>query len=664
MNIKETILELNIDEKLSLLTGINDWETFEIERLNIPSVFLANGPHGVIKQVKDQNGNVYLKNAVCFPTSSAMAATWNCDLIHQVGIALGEECRDLGVDIILGPGTNIKRMPICGRNFEYYSEDPVLAGELTAAYINGIQSVGVGACLKHFAANNQEFDRAQVSSEVDIRTLREIYLKPFEIAVKKAQPWSIMCGYNRLNGIYCSENKFLLNDLLREEWGYDGIVISDWGAVHDKVKSLKASLELEMPCNVTSVDILKQALASGDITEKEIDAILERLLKFINRISFARETEIVHYELEKHNKLAKNAALEAITLLKNQDHILPILSQKVKKLAIIGLFAKEPVIQGGGSASVQPNLIESPYECIKEIAGSEIEIDYSPAYLSWGDVVDGLNVAMQSASNADMAVLFVGNRTGIEGEGYDRANLKLSQGMENIILRISEQNPNTVVVVEAGSAMDMSAWIDKVKAVVFTWYGGQMMGSAIAEILFGLSNPCGKIAETFPVKIEDTPSYSTYPGNGYATWYSEGIMVGYRYYDTFKKEVSFPFGFGLSYTTFEYSNLKLTVNPQENNVTVQFKLKNSGNMQGKEIVQLYIKEIDNQVLRPEKELKAFDKIDLKPNEEKDIIFVLSRDAFSYFNTSLNDWHVDGGRYDILIGSSSRDIRLTERVQIV
>jgi beta-glucosidase len=661
MDAKTVVSKLSIAEKLSLLIGKDTWNTVSIESKGIPSISVSDGPHGLRKEITAENGQTITEEAVCFPTASAMAATWNTELVRKTGQALGEECGAKGVDILLGPGTNIKRTPLCGRNFEYFSEDPLLAGELAAAYIEGVQSMGVGTSVKHFAANNQEYDRFQISSEVDIRALREIYFKPFEIAVKKAKPWTVMCAYNRLNGIYCSENRFILNDILREEWGFDGFVVSDWGAVHDRVKSLQATLELQMPYCKEDLDALKQAYENGTITDEQIDAAVERLLNIVFMACDNRKSRAKKYNPDIHHNLAKEVALEAITLLKNEADILPIKKEKVKSIAVLGSYAKTFPIQGGGSSQVNPIKQENCFDQMMELTGSDFEIKYGVLYQSWQHVhvIREMNEAMELAGNSDLTIIFAGPPLNAEREEYDRDNIALPPHIEDAILKIAAKNPNTVVVVQAGSAIDMSSWIDNVKGVVFSWFSGQAGGSALAEILFGLSNPCGKIAETFPLRIEDTPAYATYPGNGYASWYAEGIMVGYRYYDTYNRKVLFPFGHGLSYTSFEYADLIIApdVATEAETVTVRFKIKNTGSLQGKEVIQLYVKDSDCKVLRPDKELKAFAKIHLKPGEEKQVRFELAKDAFSYFNTSLNAWHIESGRFEILVGSSSRDIRL-------
>jgi beta-glucosidase len=675
MEIKTIINRLSLEEKFALLTGRDSWRTVAVERLGIPAVVMADGPHGLRKTTTDLNGRETTLQATSFPTAAAMAATWNPQLVGEVGRALGAECGALEVDILLGPGVNIKRTPLCGRNFEYFSEDPFLAGELAVAYVNGVQSQGVGTSLKHFATNNQEFDRFQISSEVDLRTLREIYLKPFETVVRKAQPWTVMCAYNRLNGIYCSENQFLLSRLLRKEWGFQGIVVSDWNAVHDRTKSLLAGLELEMPFSGDSMANLRYAYKNGLITAADLDGALERLLSLIDRAVTARNRRVRKFDSTRHHALAKQAALEAITLLKNEDGILPIQRQFTKRIVVIGEFAVKPVIQGDGSSHVQPLTVDSPLECLRKLAGTEVEVTYFPVYSADKPLVNQLNHALAAVPSADRVIIFAGNRggnmaegrDGIESEGYDRSSLALSPEMERTILQAAARNPNTVVVIQAGAAVAMSAWIAKVKAVVYAWYSGQAGGAALADLLFGVANPSGKIAETFPIEIADTPAAATYPGNGFASWYSEGIMVGYRYYDTFGKEVLFPFGFGLSYTTFAYSDLRITptgVVSANDPVTVSCRVKNTGAMEGKETVQLYIRDTTGKVLRPDKELKAFAKIDLQPGEAKEVRFQLSQDAFAYFNTSLDRWHVASGTYRILIGASSRDIRLEGSVTLL
>ncbi len=668
MGITEIISELTLQEKMDLLTGKDMWRTVEIERLGIPSIRVSDGPHGVRKEYLDSNGEKKTYEAVAFPTASALASTWNTELIYETGKALAKECAHLEVDVLLGPGTNIKRTPVCGRNFEYFSEDPLLSGELAAAYIKGVQELGVGVSLKHFAANNQEVDRQCISSEVSERTLREIYLKPFEIAIKKSQPWTVMCAYNRLNGIYCSENEWLLKDILRDEFGFEGIVVSDWWAVHNRAKALAASLELQMPYTEQAYTELMAAYEKGEINEKQIDEALERLLGFIFKIQEMKAKRDTTYQLEQQRELAQQVAQEAIILLKNDEDILPIKKDKVKSIAVIGKCAETPMIQGGGSACVNPEKLDNALEKIKELAGDEIEVSFNVGYSVWTQIhgSEWLGEAVTLASESDMAIVFVANNAFIEAESFDRSTIKLAPDIENMIIRIAKSNPNTVVVVQAGGAIDMSAWIHKVKAVVFSGYAGQASGVATAQVLFGLVNPSGKTAETFPMCIEDTPAYDYYPGNGFAVAYKEELMVGYRHYDSAEKEVLFPFGHGLSYTTFEYGDITLsseTIKVGEP-LTVSINIKNSGDIAGKETLQLYVRDVVSRVIRPYKELKGFTKLHLEPQEEKKVSFVLQEDAFSYYNMSLKKWHIEGGTFEILIGTSSRDIRASKKLRII
>jgi beta-glucosidase len=667
MNIKNMIEKMTLDEKISLLSSKGgQLLSYEIPHLGIAEIKFLDGPHGL--RLENQE-----KAPTCFPTACAMSATWNLELVEKIGVALANECKYFDIDILFGPGTNIKRTPICGRNFEYFSEDPYLAGMLSIAYIQGMQNEGIGVSLKHFTANNQEFERRFVSSEIDIRALREIFFKPFEMAVKLAKPWTVMCAYNRLNGIYCSENEYLLHTVLRDEWGFDGAIVSDYGAVYNRAKALKATVDWEMPQGKESHLQIKQSLEDGIITMEDIDFGIENMLKLVDKVEKSRQTRIKNCDFEKHHQLAKEVASEAITLFKNDNGILPITKEKYKKIAVVGQFAKTPVIQASSSAYVYSDHIDVPLDEIKKIANEEIDIRFTEAFfthshtLAGSDIaVQGLYEAMRSVTECDLTILFTGNYYKLDGgEGRDRQTMKLQKNMEDIILRLAKQNPNIVVVVQAGSVIDMSNWIDKVKAVVFTWYAGEAVGSAIADILFGITCPSGKTAESFPLRLEDNPTYPYYPGNGFSSWYGEGLMVGYRYYDTYEKDVLFPFGYGMSYTTFEYSDIKISAQEisEDETVTISFKLKNSGTMRGKEICQLYVKEKCSKVVRPEKELKAFTKVDLLPGEEKNVELILDKEAFSYFNVNLNKWFLETGKFKIMVGSSSRDIRLETEVYI-
>ncbi len=668
MAMTDKLSQLTMDEKLLLLVGRDNWTTEPIERLGIPSIRVSDGPHGLRKEYVKEDGSAGTVDSTCFPTGSALAATWNPPLVREVGAALGDEAAAGGVDVLLGPAVNIKRTPLCGRNFEYYSEDPWLAGELAASYIQGVQSRGVGTSLKHYAANNQEFDRGQVSVEADERALREIYLKVFEIAVRAAQPWTVMCSYNRLDGIYASESSFLLDRVLRRDFGFEGVVMSDWGAVHDRPRALAASLEMEMPHRRESHAALEAALRRGEISEGEVNRAAAGMLRLIQQAVDGRTRRVTSYDRDAHHALARRAALEAVTLLKNDDEVLPVSPAKVKRLAVLGSFAEQPSFQGGGSSHVFTTRGEGSLGRLRELAAKAgVRLTYHPLIRprSASTAVEGMHDALVAVSEADLAVLFVGTDHRLESEEFDRTTIRLPPGIERVIELAAEQNPNTVVVVQAGSAIDMSAWIDKVKGVVFAWFGGESGGPAVADVLFGIANPCGKTAESFPDSIEDTPAHETYPGTGGATWYREGILVGYRYYDTDGLEVLFPFGHGLSYTTFEYSGLAVT--PGEagpgTDLVVSFRVRNSGTRAGQEVAQLYVSDLVPRVLRPAKELRAFAKVDLAPEESKEVRLTLRHDAFAYWNRSLGEWHVRSGDYQLLVGSSSRDIRLERRVKV-
>ncbi len=690
LDTDETMQGMSLDEKLSILTGQDAWSTVPVERLGVDSISVSDGPHG-LRKVKQEKPQLVQYEAVAFPTYSALAATWNTQLAYEMGKAVAGECIEQDVDIILGPGVNIKRTPQCGRNFEYFSEDPYLAGKLALNFVNGVQSRGIGTSLKHFALNNQEADRFHISSEVDDRTLREIYLYAFEETVKKAKPYTVMCAYNKYNGIHCSRNKKLLDDILRKEWGFDGVVISDWDSVHDRTESLRASLELEMPFSPYSKGKLKADYDNGLLTMEEIDRGVRSILKLVNKVSesFGLRARMVD-DTASRFALSEDIAREAITLLKNDDYILPVTKAKYKKVAVIGGFAKKPVIQGGGSSHVTPIRVVSPYDGIMKIATEEnVRITYGRAYNpdNWSyinDIFDG-NESITIASEADMVLLFVGENDKVETEGVDRPGIRLHAEMERFINQIAEVNDNVVVVLQTGSAVDVSAFEPNVKGIVWQGYLGGGCGNAIAEVLFGRISPSGKLAETFPMCVEDTPTYSAngemYPGNGLTAWYKEGILVGYRHYDKYEKQVMYPFGHGLSYGNFVYTDLKvelLGINEKtplsdtydENgrvrdviNVAVTFKVKNAGYMTAKETVQVYVRDVVSNVLRPEKELKGFTKVELKQGEEKEVRIVLGNRAFAYYSTAVNGWMVENGAFDIMVGASSRNIILKQRIVI-
>lgn len=681
LDVKKLVNELTLEEKASLCSGADFWHTKAIDRLNIPAAMVSDGPHGIRKQesLADHMGVAESIKAIGFPTASAMACSFDRDLLHKVGDALGEECVAEDLAVLLGPGINMKRSPICGRNFEYYSEDPVVAGELGAAFVNGVQEHGVGTSLKHFAANNQEWRRMSISAEIDERTLREIYLAAFETVVKKAQPWTIMCSYNRINGVYSCENDWLLNKVLRDEWGFEGLVMTDWGAMDERVPSLKAGLDLEMPdCHGETDKLIVKAVQSGELEESVLDAAVERILTMVDKYLTARKgidpASMVHplpssvergYDVAAHHALARTTAEQSAVLLKNED-ILPL--QKDKKIAFIGEFAKVPRIQGGGSSHINNTSVESALDA----AGDSVS--YAQGFHIDEETTDEtlLQEAITLAKESDVAVIFAGLPDSFESEGFDRTHLNMPANQNELIARISEVQPNVVVVLHSGSPIAMP-WLDKVAGVLQMYLAGQASGGAAVNLLFGDATPCGKLAETFPLHLEDNPSYLNFPGNREKVCYQEGVFIGYRYYDKKKMDVLFPFGYGLSYTDFTYSNMKVTVNgknaadvdviKETDEIIVSADITNTGNCDGAEIVQLYIKNPVVYEIRPEKELRDFAKVFLKAGETKTVTFTLNARAFSYYETRIHDWYAESGDYEILLASSSRDIRLQDTVSI-
>lgn len=681
LDVKKLVNELTLEEKASLCSGADFWHTKAIDRLNIPAAMVSDGPHGIRKQesLADHMGVAESIKAIGFPTASAMACSFDRDLLHKVGDALGEECVAEDLAVLLGPGINMKRSPICGRNFEYYSEDPVVAGELGAAFVNGVQEHGVGTSLKHFAANNQEWRRMSISAEIDERTLREIYLATFETVVKKAQPWTIMCSYNRINGVYSCENDWLLNKVLRDEWGFEGLVMTDWGAMDERVPSLKAGLDLEMPdCHGETDKLIVKAVQSGELEEPVLDTAVERILTMVDKYLTARKgidpASMVHplpssvergYDVAAHHALARTTAEQSAVLLKNED-ILPL--QKDKKIAFIGEFAKVPRIQGGGSSHINNTSVESALDA----AGDSVS--YAQGFHIDEETTDEtlLQEAITLAKESDVAVIFAGLPDSFESEGFDRTHLNMPANQNELIARISEVQPNVVVVLHSGSPIAMP-WLDKVAGVLQMYLAGQASGGAAVNLLFGDATPCGKLAETFPLHLEDNPSYLNFPGNREKVCYQEGVFIGYRYYDKKKMDVLFPFGYGLSYTDFTYSNMKVTVNgknaadvdviKETDEIVVSADITNTGNCDGAEIVQLYIKNPVVYEIRPEKELRDFAKVFLKAGETKTVTFTLNARAFSYYETRIHDWYAESGDYEILLASSSRDIRLQYTVSI-
>ena len=660
-DLKALIAQMTLEEKASLLSGGDFWHTKAIDRLGIPATMVSDGPHGLRKQ--DQKADHLGVNdsikAVCFPAASATAASFDPELVRSMGEAIGDSCQHEELSVVLGPAVNIKRSPLCGRNFEYFSEDPYLAGRMATAMIQGIQSRNVGTSIKHFAANNQEHRRMSSSSDVDERTLREIYFPAFEMAVREAQPWTVMCSYNRLNGVFASENRWLLTDVLRNEWGFEGYVMSDWGAVSNRPKGVEAGLDLEMPASGGINDRkVVEAVKNGTLDEACVDLCCERILRIVFRyIDNARPD--TPWDLEAQHLLAADIAAECMVLLKNQDDILPL--RRDEPVAFIGEFAAAPRFQGGGSSHINTFKTTSALE-----AANGLPVIYAQGYSAAEDTATDEQIAqaVEAALKARVAVVFAGLPDAYESEGYDRTHMRLPECQNRLIHAVAAANPNTVVVLHNGSPVEMP-WIDEVRGVLEAYLGGQAVGLAEIRVLYGDVNPSGRLPESFPKKLEDNPSFLFFGGEPRATEYREGIFVGYRYYDKKKMDVLFPFGFGLSYTTFEYSGLRLSTDAMQDTdtLTATVTVTNTGKRAGKTVVQLYVADVESTVLRPVRELKGFEKIALEAGESRDVTFTLDKRAFAYWNTDLHDWHVETGDFRIEIGASCQDIRLTGTVHV-
>ena len=656
MKYKEIIDRMTLEEKASLMSGKDFWQSRDIERLAIPSIFLSDGPHGIRKQAEaaDHLGLNASIPATCFPTAATVANSWNKELGYKIGEHLGKEAAAQKVNVLLGPGINIKRNPLCGRNFEYFSEDPYLTGKMAAAYIKGIQSVGVAACVKHFCVNNQEKNRMALDSIVDERTLREIYLTGFEIAVNEGESKTLMSSYNKLNGAYTNENTHILRDILRDEWKFDGCVITDWGGGNDRVEGLKAGNELEMPGNngETNRDIVS-AVKEGRLDESVLNENVDRLLDLIYTTEEIYKTPQPDFDVMKHHSVARTAAEESIVLLKNEDSILPL--EQEKTLAVIGDFARNARYQGAGSSIVNPTFLDQTMDCLKN--SGLTTLGYEPGYHRYGKKSLALTKkACSLAKRADAVLLYLGLDEVTETEGLDRSSMTLPQNQIDLLESLYEFNRNIIVVLSCGSAVEMP-WIGKVKGLVHAYLSGQAGAGAILDVLSGNVNPSGKLAETYPLRYEDIPSAQYFPGEEVSVEYREGPYVGYRYFETVGADVLFPFGYGLSYTEFSYSDLKV------DNRGVSFSLTNTGTRAGKEIAQLYVGHSSGQVFRPARELKGFEKILLNPGESKEVTIPFDDKTFRYFNILTNNWEIEGGLYTISIGASSADIRLTGEWEI-
>lgn len=643
-DVNEIIQRMSLEEKIALCEGKDYWTTKAFSQYGIPAIFMSDGPHGLRKQedAADMLGLNRSLPATCFPTAVTTGASWDTELLHEIGKAIAQEAKTQGVGLVLGPGANLKRNPLCGRNFEYFSEDPYLTGKLAAAYIRGAESEGVATSLKHLAANSQERDRFTSDSVMDERTMRELYLSAFETAIKEGKPSTVMCAYPKLNGTHCSDNKALLTDILRAEWGFDGLVVTDWGAMNNRVEAFRAGCDLNMPGGSNymireTIDAVKR----GDLPEGAIDACAARVLRLVLRAD-ENKSKQASCDYDAHKAVARKAALSGAVLLKNEDHLLPL--AKTVRLAVIGTMAQEPRYQGAGSSHINPTRLTIPLECFPGAV-------YAEGCDSRGDTSDALlEEARTAAAGAEAAIVFAGLPDRYESEGFDRENMQMPEGHNRMIEAVAEANPNTIVVLLTGSPVE-TPWADKVKAILYMGLMGQEGGSVISDLIYGTANPCGKLAESWPISYEDCPS-SAYYGKTKDALYREGIYVGYRCYDKAQKAVRFPFGFGLSYTTFAYSDLAVTGNTAEVVVT------NTGNRAGAEIAQLYIEAPQDGIHRPLRELKGFQKVFLQPGESRQIAFKLDERAFAVWQ---NGWKVPAGEYTICVGSSSRDLPLRAAV---
>ena len=664
--IKEIISKLTLEEKASLCSGDTFWFTKAIPDKNVPKIFVSDGPVGLRKQenVEDNLGMNESIKAVCFPAGVGMAATFNKELYGFMGETLGEECRAENVAVILGPAVNIKRSPLCGRNFEYLSEDPFLASEMSTSYIKGVQSKHVGTSIKHFAVNNMETRRFFFFFNLSERALREIYLAAFEGPVKNAAPWTVMCSYNKINGEFASQNKKILTDILRDEWGFKGNVVSDWGAVSDRAKALKAGLNLEMPTSYGENDKrLVEAVKKGELDEKVIDENCLSLLKLVyDAYDNIGNSDEFKFDRDLHHNIARDIAAETFVLLKNEGNVLPL--SKELKIAVVGPYAQNPRFQGGGSAHINCHKIESFLDACKE-NGIE-KITYAQGFSPVSDVYDEklCEEAVNIAKEADVTLIFAGLPDIFESEGYDRKHMQMPSCQLKVINEVCKVAKKSVIALHNGSPIEMP-FVDDVDAILECYLGGQAVGGAQYDIIFGDKSPSGKLAETFPLKLEDNPSYLNFPGCRNDVNYAEDIFVGYRYYDKKKMNVLFPFGFGLSYSEFKYDNLKLSkeeINENEE-LTVTVDITNIGKREAKEAVELYVKNCESDIIRPIREFKGFDKVNLLPGETKTVTFKLNKRSFAYFDERIMDWAVPSGTYEIEIGKSSRDIVLSRKVNI-
>jgi beta-glucosidase len=667
IDVQVVLAQLSLEEKAALLDGSDYWHTEPVQRLGVPTILLTDGPHGLRKVAAPDDPSIeHSEEATCFPPAAGLGSSWDPELALRIGEALGRECRVAGVDVLLGPGVNMKRSPLCGRNFEYFSEDPLLAGVLAAAWVNGVQSHGVGTSLKHFAVNNQEAERLRVSAEVDERTLREIYLAAFERVVNEAQPWTIMSSYNKINGTYASENPWLLTDVLRGEWGFEGLVVSDWAAVDDRVAALVAGCDLEMPSSEgVGTRLILEAVAAGELSEAQVDVAVARLLGLIERAQHRQRLE--SYDQDAHHQLAHEAATASAVLLKNERDLLPLDPERGGAIAVIGEFARTPRYQGAGSSQVNPTRLENALDALRAGLAGKRELMFAPGFEIEAEAPDARLVAeaLQVARDAEVAVVFLGLPPSYESEGWDREHMELPALQTELLEQIAAVNHNVVVVLSNGSAVVTSGWEHHAAAVLEGWLLGQAGGGALADLLLGAANPSGRLAETIPVKLSDNPTVGNFPGENLIVRYGEGLLIGYRWYDAHELEVSYPFGHGLSYTSFEYTDLAVNVldGGAEPRVEVSLTLTNTGARAGAEVVQLYVSDPVATVYRPAQELRGFTKVVLEPGASRRVTIELDRRAFAYWHTARDEWVVEGGEFQLRVGASSRDVRLTETITL-
>lgn len=652
-----SVKDLTLEEKASLTSGGDSWHLQGVESKGIPGYMITDGPHGLRKSLASSTGETDLNNSVpatCFPPAAGLSSSWNPELIYKVGEAMAEECIQEKVAVILGPGVNIKRNPLGGRCFEYWSEDPYLAGHEAVGIVAGVQSKGVGTSLKHFAANNQETDRLRVDARISQRALREIYLPAFEHIVKTAQPWTIMCSYNRINGVHSAQNHWLLTDVLCDEWGFEGIVMSDWGADHDRVASLNAGLNLEMPPSYTD-DQIVYAARDGRIAPAQLDRMAQGMIDLINKARAAMSIDGYRFDVDAHDEVAHQAAIESIVLLKNDDAILPLNADPAaaRKIAVIGEFARTPRYQGGGSSHITPTKMTSFLDTLAE---RDIKADFAPGFTLDLEPADLAleSEAVETAKNADVVLMFLGLPEAAESEGFDRDTLDMPAKQIALLEQVAATNQNVVVVLSNGSVVSMAPWAKNAKGILESWLLGQAGGLALADVIFGQVSPSGKLAQSIPLDINDDPSMLNWPGEEGHVDYGEGVFVGYRYYDTYGKSVDYPFGYGLSYATFEIADVA-AAKTGANTATVTATVTNTSDVAAAETVQVYVAPGKADVARPKHELRGFTKVFLKAGESKTVTIDLDERAFAYWSEKYNDWHVESGEYAIEVGVSSHDI---------